>query len=118
MTSRRGFLGACLALAAAPAIVRADSLMRVVPFDLVLVERGVTYRWLTYDEDPWAKAVKKVIGTDFGGLGGDATVLAERYFGTIERFTIIPSEIQLVVAYERAGEVVAKLRGLETRGLG
>lgn len=31
MTTRRGFLGACLALAAAPAIVRAESLMPVAP---------------------------------------------------------------------------------------
>jgi len=29
--NRRGFLASCLALAAAPAIVRADSLMRIVP---------------------------------------------------------------------------------------
>lgn len=31
MMNRRGFLGSILALAAAPAIVRADSLMRIVP---------------------------------------------------------------------------------------
>lgn len=31
MTTRRGFLGAMLAACAAPAIVRADSLMRVIP---------------------------------------------------------------------------------------
>ena len=31
MTTRRGFLGSILALGAAPAIVRADSLMRIVP---------------------------------------------------------------------------------------
>lgn len=31
MTTRRSFLGAMFALAAAPAIVRADSLMRIVP---------------------------------------------------------------------------------------
>lgn len=29
--NRRGFLGACLAVCAAPAIVRADSLMRIIP---------------------------------------------------------------------------------------
>lgn len=29
--NRRGFLGSILALGAAPAIVRADSLMRIVP---------------------------------------------------------------------------------------
>lgn len=31
--NRRGFLSSCMALAAAPAIVRADSLMRIVPRD-------------------------------------------------------------------------------------
>lgn len=30
---RRGFLGSILALGAAPAIVRADSLMRIIPLD-------------------------------------------------------------------------------------
>lgn len=34
--NRRGFLGAILAAAAAPAIVRADSLMRIVPRDLLI----------------------------------------------------------------------------------
>lgn len=31
--NRRGFLGSILALGAAPAIVRADSLMRIIPLD-------------------------------------------------------------------------------------
>jgi hypothetical protein len=34
--NRRGFLGSILALGAAPAIVRADSLMRVVPVDTLV----------------------------------------------------------------------------------
>lgn len=36
-TGRRGFLGAMLALAAAPAIVRADSLMRIVPTEQLIL---------------------------------------------------------------------------------
>lgn len=41
--NRRGFLGSILALGAAPAIVRADSLMRIVPRDaLVLPGTGLT----------------------------------------------------------------------------
>lgn len=36
IVTRRGFLQSCLALAAAPAIVRADSLMRVVPRELAV----------------------------------------------------------------------------------
>lgn len=35
--SRRGFLGSILALGAAPAIVRADSLMRIVPMETTLI---------------------------------------------------------------------------------
>lgn len=35
--SRRGFLASCIALSAAPAIVRADSLMRIAPRKMVLV---------------------------------------------------------------------------------
>lgn len=41
-TTRRGFLGSLLALAAAPAIVRADSLMKITPIDrLILWGDGV-----------------------------------------------------------------------------
>ena len=35
--NRRGFLGAMLAACAAPAIVRADSLMRIIPMDAPVV---------------------------------------------------------------------------------
>lgn len=35
--NRRGFLQSCIALAAAPAIVRADSLMRIVPRDTTIL---------------------------------------------------------------------------------
>lgn len=39
--NRRGFLSSCLALAAAPAIVRSDSLMRIIPREVeVLTFRG------------------------------------------------------------------------------
>lgn len=37
ITTRRGFLGSILALGVAPAIVRADSLMRIVPRDTVVL---------------------------------------------------------------------------------
>lgn len=41
--TRRGFLKSCLVLAAAPAIVRADSLMRIIPKEVSLYvpNRGV-----------------------------------------------------------------------------
>lgn len=35
--NRRGFLKSCLALGAAPMIVRADSLMKLVPFDTGII---------------------------------------------------------------------------------
>lgn len=44
--NRRGFLGSILTACAAPAIVRADSLMRIVPRDLVLVTPGPVEDWL------------------------------------------------------------------------
>lgn len=37
---RRGFLGAILAAAAAPAIVRADSLMRVIPREQLVLHKA------------------------------------------------------------------------------
>lgn len=47
--NRRGFLGSILAAAAAPAIVRADSLMRIVPRDIVIdlapADTGLTLFW-------------------------------------------------------------------------
>ena len=46
---RRGFLGSILALGLAPAIVRADSLMRIVPREtgIILIEGP---HWGTFDE--------------------------------------------------------------------
>lgn len=41
--NRRGFLGAILAAAAAPAIVRADSLMRIVPRELAVASGPVVW---------------------------------------------------------------------------
>lgn len=47
--NRRGFLAGMLALGAAPAIVRAESLMRVVPLDKVL-DCEVGKGWLVYED--------------------------------------------------------------------
>jgi hypothetical protein len=45
VTTRRGFLGSILALGVAPAIVRADSLMRIVPREVEILTStdGVTW---------------------------------------------------------------------------
>jgi hypothetical protein len=69
--NRRGFLQSCIALAAAPAIVRADSLMRVIPreatvilpqgFGLAQIKReGSSIPYMTIDEAQMASAT--VIG--------------------------------------------------------
>lgn len=44
--NRRSFLGSIIAAAAAPAIVRADSLMRVVPRDALLLHEYSNNVWL------------------------------------------------------------------------
>lgn len=49
--NRRGFLQSCLALAAAPAIVRADSLMRVIPRDTGALEYA-EYQWVQVSSRP------------------------------------------------------------------
>ena len=41
--NRRGFMGSILALGVAPAIVRADSLMRIVPRDMASI--GELFQW-------------------------------------------------------------------------
>ncbi len=41
--NRRGFLGSIIAACAAPAIVRADALMRVVPVETAVITESVTY---------------------------------------------------------------------------
>ena len=46
--NRRGFLQSCIALAAAPAIVRADSLMRIVPRN-TLVDKSALWVRFTYE---------------------------------------------------------------------
>ena len=51
--NRRDFLGAMLAACAAPAIVRADSLMRIVPRETTVVtpfEAVAVTRYMTMDE--------------------------------------------------------------------
>lgn len=45
MTTRRSFLGLILALGAAPAIVRADALMRVVPRETTLFNAADWINW-------------------------------------------------------------------------
>ena len=81
MINRRGFIGSILALGAAPAIVRADSLMRIVPLELGVLSgfgpfglEGMIREWLGYD------------------IGRDMAMV---------RFDIAFGDQQLHVAYER-----------------
>ena len=48
--NRRGFLGSILALGAAPAIVRADSLMRIVPREALVIAPAEIRLALSIDE--------------------------------------------------------------------
>lgn len=50
--NRRGFLQSCLALAAAPAIVRADSLMRIVPRDAGIITFDGCDQWMAVPPVP------------------------------------------------------------------
>ena len=52
--NRRGFLGAILAACTAPAIVRADSLMRIVPRETGLL---TGYEWLAPEGYSWISVV-------------------------------------------------------------
>jgi hypothetical protein len=59
--NRRGFLGSILVACAAPAIVRADSLMRIVPMEtLVSVGADDVFKTLTELDAPWLGAVREL----------------------------------------------------------
>jgi hypothetical protein len=60
--NRRGFLGSILALGAAPAIVRADSLMRLIPRDLSLLLPLETQR--AASSAMWAGTIREMTGFD------------------------------------------------------
>lgn len=91
--NRRGFLGAILAGCAAPAIVRADALMRVVPLGtdvltLDTIRRGAAIldgaMWVPADD--WASALR-----DTYVEGAGAVRVGE--IGRIEGFRIVTSPV-------------------------
>lgn len=57
--NRRGFLGSMLAAASAPAIVRAENLMKIVvpPEKKIIIARGLTRTIQTIDEFGWLTPV-------------------------------------------------------------
>jgi hypothetical protein len=77
--NRRGFLSSCLALAVAPAIVRADSLMRVVPRNLSIVLAGDPIETFedadgiatTADGESWICFVHPDLERDLRGMMGE-----------------------------------------------
>ena len=73
MTTRRGFLTGILALGAAPAIVRAESLMRlwVPPQELVLPKHPAD-QFVFFIHPTWEEAMCELIGF------GSATVVMSR----------------------------------------
>lgn len=61
--NRRGFLASCLALAAAPAIVRADSLMRIVPRETLILPSVDALR--VFARDMWSAAIDQTFINHF-----------------------------------------------------
>lgn len=79
MTTRRSFLGSILALGAAPAIVRADALMRVVPVGTTVLQLAdFTWSAVDFDRDT-IKAI--LVYRDDGRPGGDRSAVARFIHG-------------------------------------
>lgn len=72
MTNRRAFLFGAAALLAAPAIVRADSIMRVVAPKFVLPEPWLFPRGQLLDREVY-KELFAVVGTNYGPGDGKTT---------------------------------------------
>lgn len=80
MTTRRSFLGSILALGAAPAIVRADALMRVVPASTTVLQIADDVTWSTVDFD--RDTIKVVlVYRDDGRSGADHTAVTRIVHG-------------------------------------
>lgn len=78
MTTRRSFLGSILAMGAAPAIVRADALMRIVPTSaLVLDASDVTLSAVDFDRD----TIKVILVYSDAGRG-DQSGVGRLIYGT------------------------------------
>lgn len=98
--NRRGFLGSILALGAAPAIVRADSLMRVVPRETTILTPE--FKKSVFDGSIWTeKLAEKFASTKFGMTvqrDYDAELLPKEHWdgrvqiGRYEGFTFIISK--------------------------
>jgi len=85
MLNRRGFLGSLLALGAAPAIVRADSLMRVVPRDL-----GIGAGWRTT-------------------TGGLLSLVQETEWALVQDILVVRSDIIDLTFGDRSPEICANI---------
>ena len=89
--NRRGFLGAILAACAAPAVVKASSIMRISP------DRGI---WLLNQDAVMFRDGTVVTGFDLGRADGDMTVAVriarDGQIGMVDRFSIIETKNLLV----------------------
>ena len=83
--NRRGFLGSILALGAAPAIVRADSLMRIVPRETLLITGELYY----LDKFQFYESPDVLITKDFNPLLED--IVREALRITHEKASFIAS---------------------------
>lgn len=78
MTTRRSFLGSILAMGAAPVIVRADALMRIVPTSTLVLNAGdVTWTAVDFDHD----TIKAMLVYSDHGLGDDRTAVTRILYG-------------------------------------
>lgn len=84
---RRSFMGSILALAAAPAIVRADSLMRIVPIDTLVLwdDVGIILYGDGVHDD--TKALQALINGAAKVVRPDGTVHGRRLIGGAYRVT-------------------------------
>lgn len=101
--NRRGFLRAILAGCAAPAIVRADALMRVVPVDLDIVPVPFNGDVFTLEH---LKAAARQLDENMRLACNPPLIKGE--WGVIERFTVISTP--LLEDYNRLGRMQRQLR--------
>lgn len=72
---RRGFLGSILALGAAPAIVRADSLMRIVPTDTLVIDLIESQYTFTRESFAYTVTASLWVRTPSGGWDRQSKVI-------------------------------------------
>ena len=117
--NRRSFLSSCLALAAAPAIVRADSLMRIVPRDVAIVAAPAVQSIYTLkrqlDEarnecERLHRALAEIREEWCGAECGEPVTAQEAYaIGLCKRMYVIACDSISVAQFEKMEQAAVKL---------